>query len=128
MASQANILLVDDHEANLLALEAVLQPLGQELIKARSGEEALQLLHQKDFAVVLLDIRLGGMDGFEVAQRIRAQERSKHTPIIFVTAFASEDFSPEKAYTLGAVDYLVKPLAPVTLRAKVEVFLALFQR
>ncbi len=128
MASQANILLVDDHEANLLALEAVLQPLGQELIKARSGEEALQLLHQKDFAVVLLDIRLGGMDGFEVAQRIRAQERSKHTPIIFVTAFASEDFSPEKAYTLGAVDYLVKPLAPVILRAKVEVFLALFQR
>lgn len=128
MASQANILLVDDHEANLLALEVVLQPLGQELIKARSGEEALQLLHQKDFAVVLLDIRLGGMDGFEVAQRIRAQERSKHTPIIFVTAFESEDFSPTKAYTLGAVDYLVKPLVPIILRAKVEVFLALFQR
>ena len=128
MASQANILLVDDHEANLLALEVVLQPLGQELIKARSGEQALELLHQKDFAVVLLDIRLGGMDGFEVAQRIRAQERSKHTPIIFVTAFESEDFSPEKAYTLGAVDYLVKPLVPEILRAKVEVFLALFQR
>ncbi|HEY7330498.1 MAG TPA: response regulator [Gemmataceae bacterium] len=128
MASQTNILLVDDNEANLLALEAVLQPLGQELTKARSGEQALQSLTQKDFAVVLLDIRLGGMDGFEVAQRIRSQERSKHTPIIFVTAFESEDFAPAKAYTLGAVDYLVKPLVPEILRAKVEVFLALHQR
>jgi PAS domain S-box-containing protein len=128
MASQANILLVDDHEANLLALEAVLQPLGQELIKVRSGEQALQFLAQKDFAVVLLDIRLGGMDGFEVAQRIRSQERSRHTPIIFVTAFESDDFTPAKAYTLGAVDYLIKPLVPEVLRAKVEVFLALYQR
>ena len=128
MASQANILLVDDHEANLLALEAVLQPLGQELIKARSGEEALRLLLQNDFAVVLLDIRLGAMDGFEVAQCIRSQERSKHTPIIFVTAFESEDFSPAQAYTLGAVDYLVKPLVPQILRAKVEVFIELHQR
>jgi len=128
MASQANILLVDDHEANLLALEAVLHPLEQKLIKARSGEEALQFLLQEDCAVVLLDIRLGGMDGFEVAQRIRAQERSRHTPIIFITAYESEDFSPAKAYTLGAVDYLVKPLVSEILRAKVEVFLTLYQR
>ncbi len=128
MASQAKILLVDDHVANLLALEVVLQSLGQELIKARSGEEALQLLLQDDFAVVLLDIRLGGMDGFEVAQSIRSQERSRHTPIIFITAFESEDFSPAQAYTLGAVDYLVKPVVPEILRAKVEVFLSLFQR
>jgi PAS domain S-box-containing protein len=128
MATQANILLVDDHEANLLALEVVLQPLSQKLIKVRSGEEALQFLLKEDCAVVLLDIRLGGMDGFEVAQRIRSQERSKHTPIIFITAFESEDFSPTKAYTLGAVDYLVKPLVPEILSAKVEVFLALYQR
>jgi PAS domain S-box-containing protein len=128
MASQANILLVDDNEANLLALEAVLQPLGQELTKARSGEQALQFLTRKDFAVVLLDIRLGDMDGFEVAQSIRSQDRSRHTPIIFITAFESEDFAPAKAYTLGAVDYLVKPLVPEILRAKVEVFLALYQR
>jgi PAS domain S-box-containing protein len=128
MASQAKILLVDDNAANLLALEVVLQPLQQELIKARSGEEALQLLLNDDFAVVLLDIRLGGMDGFEVAQSIRSQERSRHTPIIFITAFQSEEFPPAKAYTLGAVDYLVKPLVPEILRAKVEVFLALYQR
>jgi PAS domain S-box-containing protein len=128
MASQAKILLVDDNEANLLALEVVLQPLGQELIKVRSGEQALRSLFQEDFAVILLDIRLGGMDGFEVAQTIRSQVRSKHTPIIFVTAFESEDFPPAKAYTLGAVDYLVKPLVPEILRAKVEVFIELFQR
>lgn len=128
MATQASILLVDDHAANLLALEVVLQPLGQNLVTARSGEDALRLLLQEDFAVVLLDIRLGGISGFEVAQRIRAQERSKHTPIIFVTAFESEDFSPTQAYTLGAVDYLVKPLVPEILRAKVDVFIKLYQR
>lgn len=128
MASQAKILLVDDHDANLLALEVVLQPLGQDLSKARSGEEALQFLLKDDFAVVLLDIRLGAMDGFEVAQRIRAQERSRHTPIIFITAFEGEDFTPAQAYTLGAVDYLVKPLVPEILRAKVEVFIELFRR
>jgi PAS domain S-box-containing protein len=128
MASQAQILLVDDHDANLLALEVVLQPLGQEMIKARSGEEALQFLLQDDFAVVLLDIRLGGMDGFEVAQSIRSQERSRHTPIIFITAFEDEDFTPAQAYTLGAVDYLIKPVVPEILRAKVEVFIELFRR
>src|SRR5262249_26273186 len=127
MAEQVNILLVDDHEANLLALEVILQPLNQNLIKARSGEEALHLLHQEDFAVVLLDIWLASMDGFEVAQRIRAQERSPKTPIIFMTAFESEDFPSTKAYTLGAVDYLVKPLVPEVLRAKVAVFIDLFQ-
>jgi PAS domain S-box-containing protein len=128
MASQAQILLVDDYDANLLALEVVLQPLGQEMIKARSGEEALQYLLQDDFAVVLLDIRLGGMDGFEVAQSIRSQQRSRHTPIIFITAFEDEDFTPAQAYTLGAVDYLIKPVLPEILRAKVEVFIELFRR
>ncbi len=128
MASQANILLVDDHEANLLALESVLQPLGQNLIKARTGEEALRHLLQEDFAAVLLDIRLAGISGFEVAQRIRSQGRSRHTPIIFVTAYESDEFSPAEAYKLGAVDYLVKPLVPEILRAKVDVFIKLYQR
>ncbi len=127
MAEPAHLLLVDDHEANLLALEVILQPLNQNLVKARSGEDALRLLLREDFAVVLLDIRLGSMDGFEVAQRIRAQERSQRTPIIFITAFESEDFPAAKAYSLGAVDYLVKPLVPEILRAKVAVFIDLFQ-
>src|SRR5262249_49730760 len=108
--------------------EVVLKPLGQNLVKARSGEEALRLLLREDFAVVLLDIRLASISGFEVAQRIRSQERSKHTPIIFITAYESEDFSPVQAYMLGAVDYLVKPLIPEILRAKVDVFIKLHQR
>jgi PAS domain S-box-containing protein len=128
MACQANILLVDDHAANLLALDAVLQPLGQKLVKAHSGEAALQLLLREDFAVVLLDIRLGGISGFAVARCIRSQERSKHTRIIFLTAYEGEDFSPAEAFTLGAVDYLVKPLVPEILRAKVDVFIKLYQR
>ncbi len=122
-----NILLVDDQERNLLALEAALEPLGQNLVKSHSGEEALRLLLQDDFAVVLLDVRLGDMDGFEVARAIRAAERSKHTPIIFITAYDSDDLAPARAYTLGAVDYLVKPLVPEILRAKVAVFIDLFQ-
>jgi PAS domain S-box-containing protein len=127
MVDQVNILLVDDHEASLLALEVILQPLGQNLVKARTGKQALHLLREHDFAVVLLDIRLGDMNGFEVAQTLRAQQRSQHTPIIFLTAYESEDFPPAKAYTLGAVDYLVKPLVPEILRAKVAVFIDLFQ-
>lgn len=127
MADPVNILLIDDHEANLLALEVILQPLAQNLIKVRCGQEALRVLLDDDFAVVLLDIRLGDMDGFEVAQRIRAQERSQHTPIIFITAYESDDFPAAKAYTLGAVDYLVKPVVPEVLRAKVAVFIDLFQ-
>lgn len=127
MVDPVNILLIDDHEANLLALEVILQPLHQNLVTARFGQEALRLLLDDDFAVVLLDIRLGDMDGFEVAQRIRAQERSQHTPIIFITAYESDDFPAAKAYTLGAVDYLVKPLVPEVLRAKVAVFIDLFQ-
>ena len=128
MTQQVNILLVDDRPDNLLALEVILDELGQNLVRASSGEEALRLVRKDDFAVILLDIRLGGMDGFEVAQSIRSQERSRHTPIIFITAYESDDFSPAQAYTLGAVDYLIKPLVPAILRAKVEVFVKLYQR
>jgi PAS domain S-box-containing protein len=121
----ANILLVDDQPANLLALEAILEPLGQRLVTARSGEEALRLLLHDDFAVVLLDVQMEGIDGFEVARLIRGRERSRHTPIIFITAYEQPEFSAARAYTLGAVDYLVKPLVPAILRAKVDVFVQL---
>src|SRR6185437_10267306 len=115
-----NILLVDDRPENLLILEVILGDLGQNLIRASSGEEALRQLLQQDFAVVLLDVQMGSMDGFETAQLIRSRKRSRHTPIIFITAYASDEFPPAKAYTLGAVDYLIKPLAPEVLRAKVK--------
>jgi signal transduction histidine kinase len=124
---RVNILLVDDEPANLLALEAILQDLGQNLLRALSGEEALRLLLREDFAVILLDVQMQGMDGFETARLIRARRRSRHTPIIFVTAYESPDFPVTTAYALGAVDYLVKPLIPNILRAKVAGFVDLFQ-
>jgi PAS domain S-box-containing protein len=125
---KASILLVDDQPANLLALEAILADLGQNLVTARSGAEALRRLLDEDFAVVLLDIQMQGPDGFDTAQLIRGRERSRHTPIIFLTAHESALFPAAKAYTLGAVDYLVKPLVPTILRAKVAVFVELFQK
>jgi PAS domain S-box-containing protein len=126
--SQVNILLVDDQPANLLALEAVLAPLGQHLVRASSGAEALKRLEQDDFAVVLLDLGMPGLDGFETAKRIRARERSRHTPLIFLTGYADNGFPVAEAYRLGAVDYLVKPLIPDILRAKAAVFVELFRR
>jgi PAS domain S-box-containing protein len=125
---KANILLVDDQPANLHALEAVLEDLGENLVKAQSGAEALRLLLQQDFAVILLDVQMRDLDGFETAKLIRGRDRSRHTPIIFLTAHDSPDFTPVKAYTLGAVDYLLKPLVPVILRAKVAGFVELFHK
>jgi PAS domain S-box-containing protein len=125
---KVNILLVDDQPANLLALEAVLEPLGQNLVRAASGKDALRLLEQGDFAVVLLDLQMPGLDGFATAQRIRGRERSRHTPLIFITGYDSDSFPVAQAYQLGAVDYLVKPLVPAVLRAKVDVFVKLFQK
>src|SRR5438046_2577529 len=122
------MLLVDDQSANLLALDAILDGLGYHLIKAYSGEEALRLLLDRDFAVVLLDVRMPGLDGFETAKLIRNQERSPHTPIIFLTAHDDDRLSIEQAYSLGATDYLVKPLVPVVLRAKVAGFVDLFEK
>ena len=118
------ILLVDDSPANLLALEAVLQALGEPLVRAGSGQEALRRLRDADFAAVLLDVRMPGMDGFETARLIRAQRRSRRTPIIFVTADAS-DLSVEEAYEMGAVDFLTKPLVPSVLKAKLAFFVEL---
>jgi PAS domain S-box-containing protein len=127
-APKANILLVDDHPANLLALEALLDDLGHNLVRASSGEEALRLLADRDFAVVLLDVQMHGLDGFETAKRIRGRDRSRHTPIIFLTAHDDNRLSPEEAYALGAVDYLQKPIVPIILRAKVAGFVELFQK
>ena len=118
------ILLVDDKPANLLALEAVLQALGEPLVRAASGDEALRRLRDGDFAVVLLDVHMPGMDGFETARLIRMQRRSRATPIIFITADTT-DLSVEEAYAIGAVDLLAKPLVPAVLQAKVAFFVEL---
>ena len=123
-----NILLADDQAANLLALEAILDDLGHNLVKARSGEEALERLRDEEFALVLLDVQMPGLDGFETAKRIRGREESRHTPIIFLTAYESDRFPVEQAYSLGAVDYLVKPLVPIIVRAKVAGFVELFEK
>jgi PAS domain S-box-containing protein len=124
---KASILLVDDHPANLLSLRALLDGLGQNLVEARSGEEALQRLRADEFAVVLLDVLMPGIDGFETAKLARSQDRSRHTPIIFLTASDIDRSQLEKGYALGAVDFLVKPLLPVILQAKVRGFVELFQ-
>jgi PAS domain S-box-containing protein len=127
-APPANVLLVDDDPANLLALEALLAGPGRNLVKARSGEEALRHLLAEDFAVVLLDVQMPGLDGFETARLVRGRERSRHTPIIFVTAHDSPGPTVAEAYALGGVDFLVKPLVPEVVRAKVAVFVDLFEK
>ncbi len=123
-----NILLVDDHSENLLALEAILQSLGQNLVRATSGAQALRCLLNQDFAVILLDVQMPEMDGFDTATLIRQRERSRHTPIIFLTAFSTNDSMVFKGYSLGAVDYLFKPIEPEILKSKVAAFVDLFQK
>src|SRR6187399_201956 len=114
-----SILVVDDHVPNLLALEALLTPLELRIVRATSGREAIDHLTDGDFAAVLLDVRMPGMDGFETAAVIRQQERSREVPIIFVTAGAVTSDDASKGYAHGAFDYLTKPLDPDALRAKV---------
>jgi PAS domain S-box-containing protein len=125
---EVSILLVDDEPANLLALRAVLEDLGNNLVEVRSGEEALRRIRNEDFAVVLLDVQMQGLDGLATARMIRGCVRSRHTPIIFITAFDSPADKIAEAYALGAVDYLVKPIIPEILRAKVAVFVDLFRK
>src|ERR671933_1550805 len=122
---QAKILLVDDEPKSLFALQELLSTLGQNLMIAQSGEEALRLALKNDFAVILLDVRMPGMDGFETARMIRSRERSRLTPIIFLTAAADEMSSMFRGYEAGAVDYLQKPVVPEILKAKVAVFFQL---
>lgn len=123
----ANVLIVDDQPANLLAMEAVLDTLGVNLVRAQSGPQALRALLEQDFAAVLLDVRMPGMDGFEVAREIRSRPRSRFTPILFVTAGDDPDEAMMSAYALGAVDFLAKPLRAEVLKAKVGVFVELYR-
>jgi signal transduction histidine kinase len=127
-ADKARILLVDDEPKSLFALQQLLSTLGQNLMVAQSGEEALRLALRNDFAVILLDVRMPGIDGFETARLIRARERSKSTPIIFLTAAADEMTSMFRGYEVGAVDYLMKPVIPDVLKSKVAVFVELFRK
>jgi serine phosphatase RsbU (regulator of sigma subunit)/CheY-like chemotaxis protein/anti-sigma regulatory factor (Ser/Thr protein kinase) len=119
------ILLVDDHKENLSALRAVLEPLGERLVSAESGEQALRALLREDIAVILLDVRMAGLDGLQTARIIRARPRTRHIPIIFLTAQVSEVEEIALAYASGAVDYVIKPFEPEILRAKVSVFVEL---
>src|SRR2546421_2170752 len=127
-APQAKILLVDDEPKSLFALQELLSTLGQNLMIAQSGEEALRLALRNDLAVLLLDVRMPGRDGFETARMIRSRERSRLTPIIFLTAAADEMTSMFRGYEAGAVDYLQKPVVPEILKAKVAVFVGLFRK
>jgi PAS domain S-box-containing protein len=125
--SKVKILLVDDQPENLLALEAILERLGETLVRAGSGEEALRCLLHQEFAVILMDVQMPGMDGFETAELIRHRAKSRQTPIIFLTAFSS-DQKMFQGYACGAVDYLLKPLDPAVLLSKVTVFVELFKK
>src|SRR5256712_11017691 len=127
-APQAKILLVDDEPKSLFALQELLSTLGQNLMIAQSGEEALRLALKNDFAVILLDVRMPGIDGFETAKLIRNRERSRLTPIIFLTAAADEMTSMFRGYEVGAVDYLMKPVVPEILKSKVSVFVELHRK
>lgn len=124
----AGVLLVDDQPDNLLSAEAVLESLGEEIIKAESGREALRRLLERDFAVILLDIMMPDMDGFETAELIRHRERSRNTPIVFLTALGRTEQHMLRGYGVGAVDYIVKPFVPEILRAKVGIFVELARK
>lgn len=125
---KVNILLVDDQPANLVALEAMLEDLGQNLVRAESGREALKRLLSDDFAVILLDVKMPEMDGFETAELIRQRDRSRHTPILFLTAADTTQTQAVRGYAVGAVDYLIKPVVPEFVRSKVAVFVELAKK
>ncbi|MDG4858912.1 response regulator [Streptomyces sp. T-3] len=125
---RASILLVDDMEDNLIALEAVLGSLNEPLIRARSGEEAMKALLRQPFALVLLDVRMPGMDGFETAANIKRLDQTKDVPIIFLTGTDADTGYAFRGYATGAADYLTKPFDPWVLRAKVTVFLDLYRK
>jgi len=126
--TRAKLLLVDDRPENLLALEAILEPLDTELVRASSGEEALRRLLVEEFAAILLDVQMPGMDGFQTAELIKRRERTRHVPILFLTAISKDAEHIFRGYSAGAVDYLLKPFDPLILRAKVGVFIELWQK
>ncbi|MFJ4786265.1 two-component system response regulator [Streptomyces sp. NPDC088794] len=125
---RASILLVDDMEDNLIALEAVLGSLNEPIVRARSGEEAMKALLRQQFALVLLDVRMPGMDGFETAANIKRLDQTKDIPIIFLTGADDDSGYAFRGYATGAADYLTKPFDPWVLRAKVNVFLDLHRK
>src|SRR5919204_903952 len=124
----ANVLLVDDRPENLLALEGILAPLGQPLLYAHSGDEALRQLLQHEVAVILLDVQMPELDGFQTATLIKQRERTKHIPILFVTAISKDEEQVFRGYSAGAVDYVFKPFSPEVLRSKVAVFIELHEK
>src|SRR6476646_9871737 len=125
---KVSILLVDDHVENLVALEALLDDLNQNLVRAESGLQALRLLLQEEFALIILDVDMPIMSGFETAALIRQREKSRHTPIIFLTAINKAEQHIFKGYSLGGVDYLTKPFVPEVLRSKVIAFVELHKK
>lgn len=126
MTDRARILLVDDRPENLLALEAILSSLNQVLVRASSGEEALRALLKDEYALILLDVQMPGMDGFETAAQIKARARTKDVPIIFLTAVDTDEHNAYRGYASGGADYITKPFDPWVLRAKVQVFVDLW--
>ena len=123
---EARVLLVDDSAENLVSLEAALEGLDAEMVTARSGTEALRHLLERDFAAIILDVKMPDMDGFQTAEMIRSRKRSRHTPILFLTGYKSDEHL-FRGYDLGAVDFLFKPVVPEILRSKVSVFVKLSQ-
>jgi CheY-like chemotaxis protein len=128
VSQSAKALLVDDRRENLLALEAILQGLPVEAVAVESGEAALKQLLVEDFAVILLDAQMPDMDGFETASHIKRRERTRHVPIIFLTAADRDAELALRGYAVGAVDYLTKPFDPWVLRAKVSIFVDLWTK
>ncbi len=128
MDDKVKILLVDDREENLIALEAILSSLDQELVRARSGEEALKALLTDEYAVILLDVVMPGMDGFETARDITRRKKTRNIHIIFLTALNSDPDYAFRGYAAGAVDFIAKPFDPWVLRAKVSVFVDLYNK
>jgi PAS domain S-box-containing protein len=125
---RVNILLVDDRVENLLALDAILEPLGERLVRAHSGDEALKCLLTEEFAVILLDVQMPGLNGFETAELIKSRERTRYVPIIFLTAISKDEAYVFRGYSVGAVDYMSKPFQPDVLRSKVSVFVDLYRK
>ena len=126
--NRISILLVDDRPENLVALEGILDDLGLDIVRATSGNEALKCVLEKDFALVLLDVQMPELDGFETAEIMRKNPKTRRTPIIFVTAISSEQKHVFKGYESGAVDYIMKPVEPMVLRSKVQVFCELYRQ
>jgi PAS domain S-box-containing protein len=125
---QVNILLVDDRPENLLTLDAILEPLGERLVRAHSGDQALKCLLTDEFAVILLDVQMPGLNGFETAELIKSRERTRYVPIIFLTAISKDEAYVYRGYSVGAVDYMSKPFEPDVLRSKVAVFVDLYRK